>query len=456
VISALLACGSNVDARYAPRDPVRGVQGVDTGEPPPEDTGIAPSPTWSCLSGETMAFDPDPVDASEALAVSITGEVGYVYVDLAFSGPGTATVTWAGVTGDGPYTWNYGVTGLSEGTWTARFTSDNGANEVCTATIPVTGTWGDDGSVSVSGDGFVRDGAAFRFVGFNARGLSHYGGGDILPYTSEADIATTLDAVEAAGGTVLRVFAANHDVSDQVASARLGSLLDACEARGLVVIAALTDEYATGFSPQGDDGAYAVDGNGYTVLTDAWYAAGYQEVYRPWVATVVAENAGHPALFGWEPGNETKSPAAPDTWLAWLADVAGLIRRLDPDTPVVAGTIDVSSTFVGSVSSIASVVDVMTVHLYDGATSSDLSSAASLGVPIVVEEAGFSAGDRAATMEEHAAWAFGEGADGYMQWGLMATASDNGDGDRTYGMDRVFHEDWDALTAAYAGVAGGL
>lgn len=45
---------------------------------------------------------------------------------------------------------------------------------------------------------------------------------------------------------------------------------------------------------------------------------------------------------------------------------------------------------------------------------------------------------------------FGRGASGYMQWGFMATPYDNGDGDRTFGMDRIFHSDWDGLYAVYS------
>ncbi len=431
-----------------------GDTGTDT-DSGTDDTGTPPSdPTWSCPNDETMAFDPSPVKASVPLTVSITGSTGYVYVDLTLTGPGSANVQWLGVTGAGPYTWSYGVTGLSAGDWTANFTADNGATEVCTATVPVTGHGSAGTGIGGAGTSITLDGAPFRFVGFNTRGLVHYGGGDILPYTSSADIGTTLDAVAAAGGTVIRVFAADHDVADDVAAERLASLLDACEARGIFVIVALTDEYATGFSPQGDDAAYSVDSNGYTVLSPDWYAGGWHDHFGPWVDTVVTRNAGHPALFGWEPGNETRQPADPTAWLAWLADVSAKIRADDPDSLIVAGTIDIASTFVTDPASIG--VDVLTVHLYDGATSVDLATAESLGVPILVEEAGFSDGDRPAATGDHAAWAFGAGADGYMQWGLMATGSDNGDGDRTYGMDHVFHADWDGLAASYSGIAVGL
>ncbi len=421
------------------------------------DTAVThPVPVWMCSNGETMTFDPAPVDAAVPLTVSITGTTGYVYVGLAFTGPGTANVEWQGVTGSRPYTWQYGVTGLSAGSWTATFTADNGATAICTGSVPVYGTGSTGAGIAVSGSSITFDGVPFRFVGFNTRGIVHYGGGDILPYTSTDDVATTLDAVQAAGGTVIRVFAANHDVSNDVAAERLATLLDAAQARGLHVIVVLTDEYATGFSPQGDDRSYGVDDNGYDTLTPSWYASGWKDSYRPWVDTVVTRNAGNPVLLGWEPGNETKQPSDPNTWLYWLTQVSEQIRADDPGTPIIAGTIDIASTAIPDPAELVGVVDVLTVHLYDGATSDDLATAEAVGMPIIVEESGFSSGDRASEIAAHAVATLGAGADGYMQWGLMATAADDGDGDRTYGMDRVFHDDFDALTAGYSTIAGGL
>ncbi|MSQ04344.1 MAG: hypothetical protein EXR71_21100 [Myxococcales bacterium] len=453
-------CGSQNDTSDAD------TSDADTADSNTADTAVTHrTPVWMCSNGETMDFDPLPVDASVPLTIFITGATGYVYVDLVLTGPGTATVEWQGVTGTGPYIWQYGVTNLVEGNWFANFTADSGATTVCTSSLPVydlgtvdTGPHdtGAGAGIAVSGTSLTLDSAPFRFVGFNTRGLAHYGGGDILPYTSSDDVATTLDAVQAAGGTVIRVFAANHDVSDDVAADRLATLLDACQARGLHVIVALTDEYATGFSPEGDDGAYYVDGNGYTVLSPSWYASGWHDHYGGWVDTVVGRNAGHPALLGWEPGNETKQPDDPEAWLTWLGDVSAKIRAADPVTPIVAGTIDIASTAIPDPAALADIVDILTVHLYDGAESDDLATAESLGMPILVEEIGFSSGDRASSITNHAGWAYGSGADGYMQWGLMATGSDDGDGDRTYGMDRVFHDDWDDLTSAYQSVAVGL
>jgi len=50
-----------------------------------------------------------------------------------------------------------------------------------------------------------------------------------------------------------------------------------------------------------------------------------------------------------------------------------------------------------------------------------------------------------------AKWIIDRGAKGYMQWGLMATTYDNGNGDRLHGVDRVWHDyDWDEYMAVYS------
>ena len=40
-----------------------------------------------------------------------------------------------------------------------------------------------------------------------------------------------------------------------------------------------------------------------------------------------------------------------------------------------------------------------------------------------------------------------------MQWGFLATGADNGDGDKTFGMDTVFHTDFTALGTTWTTLA---
>lgn len=312
--------------------------------------------------------------------------------------------------------------------------------------------------VGVSGGGFTLRGAPWRFVGFNARGLVHYGGGDILPYSSSADLGNTLDAAVAAGGEVVRVFAGNQYADVNTAVERVGETLDQARDRGLHVIVVLTDFYASGFSPPGDDIWYFDDGSGWVVLGTGWFESGWHDNYEPWVQAVVSRNKGHPALFAWELGNELKHGTDPEALITWVGEVTDVIRTRDPDTLVGGGFISTADVGVSldQAQRLYWNLDFMTVHLYDGAEDGDLATAGTLGKALLVEEAGFQGDGRGASVQAHAESMFAQGADGYMQWGLMSSPSDNGDGDRTYGMDKVYHTDWDELTVTYDTIASGL
>ena len=49
------------------------------------------------------------------------------------------------------------------------------------------------------------------------------------------------------------------------------------------------------------------------------------------------------------------------------------------------------------------------------------------------------------------------GARGYLQWALMATNYDNGDGDGLFGMDRPIHwYDWDEYVSVFSYWAGAI
>lgn len=450
----LLACTEGDTASTRPGRHPRADTAVDE-----QDTAAEPS--WACVDGATMEFSPAPVETGTPLTVSVTADIGYVWIGLSLSGPGSATAEDLVITGIGPYTWSWTVRDLTVGDWSAAFTADNGATTICTATFPVSEGGGGDPpdapTFGASGTHFTRDGATFRFVGFNTRGLAHYGYGDILPWADNRD--ETLDAVESAGGSVIRVFAANQQIDAATTSARLGELLDACAARDIGVIVSLTDFYPTGFYPPGDADDYALDPNGYTTLTHDWFDHGYRDDYLPMVDQVVADQAGHPGLFAWELGNEIRDAWYNDTYLAWASDVSAHIRERDPETMLTGGLISTSSTALSDEDAAALYADFdfLTVHLYEGQTEdADFARAETLGKPIVVEEFGIAGNGRTDTIRSFVEGRLAAGADGAMQWGFMAGSSDNGDGDVTYGMDRVFHDDFDALTAAYAEIAAGL
>lgn len=321
--------------------------------------------------------------------------------------------------------------------------------------------------VHTTGGSFAFPNGAAGFVGMNTRGLPHYGT-SLLQYATTAQIGTQLDAVQSVGGLVVRVFAAGHDAAASTVAARLGAVLDAAQARGLYVIAALTDFYATGFSPQGDDGAY-VSMNGYTILSDSWFAGGYQTNYLPWVDAIVSHYKDHPALFAWELGNELKDNATPANYVSFATTVAQHIRSIDPNHMITTGaisTINASLRSAGDVSSGTLAYQVysdanlsfLTTHDYDGeVTDDDTDLAGAVSKPIVIEEEGFSTADGnrpSLVLSNGGAWR-GKGARGYMQWGFLALTQDNGDGDTTYGMDQVWHQaDWSGMVGSYSTLAG--
>jgi len=97
-------------------------------------------------------------------------------------------------------------------------------------------------------------------------------------------------------------------------------------------------------------------------------------------------------------------------------------------------------------------IDYLTSHNYNGSDAEDeRGMAAFFNKPFFVEEAGFEEGDRPAeTDTDIRKWLY-RGASGYMQWGLMATPYDMGDGDWVFGMDQALHPwDWAAYVSVYA------
>ena len=83
--------------------------------------GAGGSTALPCDPG--FGLSPDPPETGSVLTVSFTDPQPLVYVDLQVSGPGSATVTWAGMTSSDPYTWTWDVTGLSAGVWTFTFSA---------------------------------------------------------------------------------------------------------------------------------------------------------------------------------------------------------------------------------------------------------------------------------------------------------------------------------------------
>lgn len=323
---------------------------------------------------------------------------------------------------------------------------------------------------STDPDDFVRvnlrhfwvNGQPLRFVGYNLRGLCHYGAGDIVPYAQTSDRATNLSFMQSVGAKVARVFVPCRFTNPTQTGNRLDAALAAASIYNVRLICVLIDEYNSGFCPQGDTGWYTVPGMA-AMLNSDFYNWGYATNYLPQVQYLVNRFRNDPVVFAWEIGNELKCP------VGYLRDilpfshtVAEAIRAIDTNHLVGHGT--ASYSFMGLNSTDAVQLyrdfDFVTVHTYNGDDgSTDIDIANLQNKPLLIEEAGFetSLSNRPSRTDADMAKWFGRGARGYMNWGLMATTYDNSDGDSKFGIDRRWHaSDWDAYATVYANWAATL
>ena len=338
---------------------------------------------------------------------------------------------------------------------------------------------------------FLND-KAFVFVGVNLRGLLHYGGDEwkhhdqnVLGASQPSDIDTQLQFAHEMGARVVRVFAACKHVPPEVVGDRLEKVLKTCHDKEMYVIAALTDLYEnTPFHPQGDDGFYTAHGDGLTLINEQWFKGEYIVNYQRLLDHLVGRFAGHPNIFAWEIGNELKLDNQAEEFKRFNHKVARHIRDLDHNHMVTTGMISTQHVHMEPRPDLqrelysSPDIDFLTVHAYNRHLpgeqpgehdprkgqkihkNDDSQLAAEVGKPFIVEEAGIDAdksGRRGAAIgDDMKAW-FERGAQGYMQWGFLATQFDNGDGDRNSGMDRgLFHDDWDELFRTYRDKAGRL
>jgi len=317
---------------------------------------------------------------------------------------------------------------------------------------------------STNPDDFVRsrlqhfwvNGQPTRFVGYNVRGLAHYGAGYFFGDSQASDRETNLAYMESVGAKVARIFVAYRFATTQAISDGLDAALQVASQHNIRLIVALTDEYYNpNFYPPGDY-IYYTDG----LLNQSFFSSGYQVNYLPLVQTLVTRFKDDPTVFAWQVGNELKCPWNPGQILPFSHSVAVSIRAIDENHMVSFGT--AGRAFSGLSTSQATVLyadyDFLTIHVYNGDEGLDDSGLANqLRKPLLVSEAGFDTDnpDRpAATNADIAKWV-GRGARGYMNWGLMV--ADNGDGDDIFGIDPFNHAyDWADYTAVYQQWAAAL
>jgi len=319
--------------------------------------------------------------------------------------------------------------------------------------------------VSADGREFYLNAEPFRFVGFNVRGLAHYGEGDLLPYSSSSDRQTNLGFMNSIGARVARIFVSAKTAGLVETGDRLAACISVAQANNVYLIVAFTDQYInSNMYPLGDEMYYTWNSGGYQMLGAEFYSYGYQDNYLPEVYYLANRFKDEPRIFAWEIGNELKYPYNQTNYVNMNHAVADQIRAVDTNHMITTGTGGLyyaQLSWSQGVSLYDGYFDFVTVHGYNGDDANDDSDlAAALDIPFIVEEAGFNSSEYSnrpdLTNADIAKWV-GRGARGYLQWALMATTYDNGDGDGLFGMDRPIHwYDWDEYVTVYSYWAGAI
>jgi hypothetical protein len=185
-------------------------------------------------------------------------------------------------------------------------------------------------------------------LGFNARGMVHYGVGASKQVqrnqgTQPGQIRQTLERIRELNGSIVRVYVGNSRMEPEAAAGQLQALLEQASQFDVQVIASLLDLYYpkkedSWFTPLSRK-AYTVDLDEHLdCLGPAFFAGEYVDSYLPFVRAVVEANKEHKSLFAWEPGNELTTGSR-DDFLKFMKDTTELIHKLDPHTPISAGVL---------------------------------------------------------------------------------------------------------------------
>lgn len=321
------------------------------------------------------------------------------------------------------------------------------------------------------GSEFSNGGNRFRFIGANIRGLAHFGGGDIMPRASTAMIDENLTALAAMGVKVVRFYAPCRYVDAAANVSRLGALLDKLAAKGLLGIVCFTDQFPTGFCPQGDWDYYIPQENRQTVLDDEWFRTGYLVNYEPYVALAVSTLKTKTAIFAWELGNELSCHDDHDAIIAFTADMAARIKAIDSDHMVTTGFLSCDDLKIGFSEAQALYeddnIDFITRHIYSGADDLHPMAYAVDDVvwsrvqkPLVIEEFGWHEmyGNRVTNTQAQVTKWFNLGARGFMQWGYQSQAYNFDDFESwdQVGMNPYRYSDYTQLRAIYVAKAAEL
>lgn len=313
-----------------------------------------------------------------------------------------------------------------------------------------------DGNVNISAS--TATSSQPQTFGFNIRGITHYGHGDILPYSKSSDIDADLAEIQRMGGTVVRVFVANKNISDETAAKRLDAFLTKAASYNISVIPTLIDFYHSGFNPAATERYYTLSYSSTALLNGDFFASGYKDSYLPFVETVVSYNKSHGNIYAWEPGNELKNDSSPQNFINFMKDVTSTIKTLDPAHQIATGMINSGHAGLSPAQLYPNLpaIDIITIHSYNGDHngSADADWAAANNKKTILEEVGFSGtGDRSLQMKSELGFWQSKKVSLPLQWGFLAKGlTDNGDGDKEVGMDTIWHMDYDNLATVFKGV----
>lgn len=326
--------------------------------------------------------------------------------------------------------------------------------------------------IQCQGTEFKRNGQTYRFLGFNLRGLLHYGyrSEDPLAHSQRSHQETQLRNVYQMGARVVRFFLAEKDAAPEEIERRLRELLALVKRQfpDLYLIPAFTNLYKDApFYPKGDGDFYS-NADGRDLLNREFFQTGYKNNYLPLVERIVTAFRDEPNIFAWEIGNELKLDRAdkhnpndpnPRIFINFNHVIAARIKALDPYHLVTTGmksthhawlhTADLQNELYGSPN-----IDFITIHSYEGKYDiegdrkvyEDAGVAQRLRKPFIVEEAGFDKDihpDRPQSYREHMDKWYLAAACGYMPWGYIHTLA-IGDGDASVGVGAE-HSDFDRL-----------
>lgn len=329
---------------------------------------------------------------------------------------------------------------------------------------------------------FVVNNALFKFVGFNIRGLVHYGGAydrgqTFLKHTNDNHRIEQLVKAFELGARVIRVFLPHQNINKEQIGDRLEALLEIISQppfnNQVYLLPALTDFYGYGHVPfkiGGDVAAgYYQQHPGHIILTKDFFVDGYKNNYLPFARYIVSRFKNEANIFAWEIMNEGKVDNEPDLFIDFNHDVARTIKSIDSNHMVTTGMISCAHAYMGRrdqervrhrlyerPESSRPIIDFVTVHYPEechpnagnpflGCNKDDITLAHNLGMPVIIEEIMVHGQDRDKLFREDMDKWFAQGANGYMVWGFDALAI--GDGE-SGGVGHP-NNDWDPVAKTF-------